>query len=237
MGELGSVRKHIRMLRRASFKGFVNNWCRSVKHMHRKNIIISFIAGFLIGVCSAVLTVNILNMHQQSLSGKLQNTLVPLKKTAQPSPESHQTISNVDNLTVPKVVATSEVVRTDEKALAAPQVKDATVPKSKDEIAFGGIKVYIHYAREKDKKIAEAFSADLRTKEYASVDVENIKHRHRDIRYFHSEDEKAAILLQKQFNNFMTSSTYAKKINLKIRYLGKVYPKAQKGSLEVWVFF
>ncbi len=205
--------------------------------MHRKNIIISFVAGFLIGICAAVLTVNILNMHQQSLSGRPPNTEVPLKKTDQPLPESQQTRSNVDNLTVPKVVATSEVTRTDDKALAASQGKDAAVPKSQDEIAFGGIKVYIHYARGKDKKMAEAFSAFLRTKGYAYVDAENIKHRRRDIRYFHIEDEKAALLLQKQFNDFIAGSAFAKKVNLNIRDLGKIYPGAQKGSLEVWVFF
>jgi hypothetical protein len=176
-------------------------------------------------------------MHKQSLSGRPPNTEVPLKKTDQPLPESQQTRSNVDNLTVPKVVATSEVARTDEKALAASQGKDVAVPKSQDEIALGDIKVYIHYARGKDKKMAEAFSAFLRTKGYAYVDAENIKHRHRDIRYFHREDEKAALLLQKQFNDFIAGSAYTKKVNLNIRDLGKIYPNAQKGSLEVWVFF
>lgn len=204
--------------------------------MHKKSIIISFIAGFLIGTCVAVLTINILNMHQRSLQGRLPDAGVSLKKTDQTLRELQQTRSNIDNLTTPKVAATAEVVRTDDKALAAPQGKDE-VTKSQDEIALGGIKVYIHYARGKDKKMAEALSAYLITKEYASVDIENIKHRHRDIRYFHSEDEKAALLLQKQFNNFIAGSTYAQKVKLKIRYLNKIYPKAQKGSLEVWVFF
>jgi hypothetical protein len=209
--------------------------------MHKKNIIISFIAGFVIGICAAVLTINIVNMHQRSIPGsipgKLPDTEASLKKTDETLPELQQARSTVNNLTAAKVAAPGEGVRTDVKASAVPQGKDEAVPKSQDEIALGGIKVYIHYARGKDKKIAEAFSADLRTKGYAYVDAENIKHRHRDIRYFHREDEKAAILLQKQFNNFIAGSTYAKKINLKMRYLGKVYPRAQKGSLEVWVFF
>ena len=224
--------------------------------MQRKNIIISFIAGFLIGVCAAVLTVNILNMHKQILSGgisgRLPETGISLKKTDQPPRELQQTRSDVDNVTLPKAAATGEEnhphpppagnsmlqtsVKTGDKASVTPQGKKA-VTKSQDEITPGGIKVYIHYAREKDKKIAEAFSADLITKGYAFVDAENIKHRHRDIRYFHSEDEKAALLLREQFNNFIAGSGYAGKINLKVRYLGKVYPKAQKGSLEVWVFF
>jgi hypothetical protein len=209
--------------------------------MHKKNIIISFIAGFLIGICAAVLTINIVNMHQRSIPGsipeKLPDTEASSKKPDETLPELQQARSTVNNLTAAKVAAPGEGVRTDVKASAVPQGKDEAVPKSQDEIALGGIKVYIHYARGKDKKIAEAFSADLRTKGYAYVDAENIKHRHRDIRYFHREDEKAAILLQKQFNNFIAGSTYAKKINLKMRYLGKVYPRAQKGSLEVWVFF
>ena len=232
--------------------------------MQKKNIIISFIAGFLIGICAAVLTVNILNIHQrsfpsslqgslpESLPGKVPDTGVSLKKTDEALRELQQARPAVNNLAAPKVAATNEEnhphpppagdsmlptsVKTDDKALAVPQGKDA-VTKSQDEIALGGIKVYIHYARGKDKKMAEAFSADLRTKGYASVDVENIKHRHRDIRYFHGEDEKAALLLQKQFNNFIAGSAYAKKVKLKIRYLGRIYPKAQKGSLEMWVFF
>jgi hypothetical protein len=36
---------------------------------------------------------------------------------------------------------------------------------------------------------------------------------------------------------FIAGSAYAKKVNLNIRNLGKIYPRAQKGSLEVWVFF
>ena len=220
--------------------------------MHKKNIIISFIAGFLIGICAAVLTVNILNMHQRSFPGNLQGSIsgslperppgklpdtgASLKKTDETLPELQQARPAVNNSAASKVAAASEGVRTDDKALAVPQSKD-TVTKSQDEIALGGIKVYIHYARGKDKKMAEAFSADLSTKGYALVDVENIKHRHRDIRYFHVEDKKAALLLKKQFNNFIAGSAYAKKVNLKIRYLGKIYPKAQKGSLEMWVFF
>ena len=36
---------------------------------------------------------------------------------------------------------------------------------------------------------------------------------------------------------FITSSAYAKKFNLNVRNLSKIYPGAKKGSLEVWVFF
>ena len=221
--------------------------------MHKKNILISFIAGFLIGICAAMLTINIVNMHQrsllgsplgspsaslsESLPGKLPDTEASLKKKDEPSQELQQTKSTANNLTAPKIAVPGEGIRNEDKALAAPERKDAAVPKSQDEIDLSGIKVYIHYARQKDKKMADAFSAFLKTKGYAFADAENIKHRHRDIRYFHSDDEKAALLLQKQFNNFIAGSAYAKKVNLNIRYLGKIYPRAQKGSLEVWVLF
>jgi hypothetical protein len=36
---------------------------------------------------------------------------------------------------------------------------------------------------------------------------------------------------------FIAGSAYAKKVNLNIRDLGQIYPGAQKGLLEVWVFF
>jgi len=214
-------------------KVLVSALAKSVKYMHKKNIIVSFIAGFLIGICATMLTINILNMNKRILP----DTEASLKKTDETLQESQQTRPTVNNLTAAKEGVPDEGVKAGDKALAAPQGKDAAVPKSQDEIAPGGIKVYVHYAGEKDKELAEAFSAFLRTKGYASVDAENIKHRHRDIRYFHGEDEKAALLLQKQFNDFIAGSTYVRKFNLNIRDLSKIYSGAKKGSLEVWVFF
>jgi tetratricopeptide (TPR) repeat protein len=103
--------------------------------------------------------------------------------------------------------------------------------------ALGGVKVYIHYARDKDKKKAEDFSVFLKSKGYASVEVEKIHHNTRDIRYFHDDDQDSALLLKKHLNTFLAGSTIARKINMHIKNLSTRYPRVKKGTLEMWVFF
>jgi hypothetical protein len=144
----------------------------------------------------------------------------------------------MNSLNAAKPGDTGEKTAVLEKESIAPQRKTAGVQGIRDVVAPAGVnKVHIHYARQEDKVMAEAFSDFLRKKGYASVDTERIQHKWRDIRYFHGEDRQAALLLQKQFNDFIAHSTSAKEIELKIKNLGKSYPRAHKGSLEVWVHF
>jgi hypothetical protein len=120
---------------------------------------------------------------------------------------------------------------------AAPQRKEAAEGSIKNGTALGGVKVYIHYARDKDKKKAEALAVFLRGKGYATVETEKIYHRKRDIRYFHDEDEDEALLLKKYLNDFIVGSAKTAKFNIHIENLSTRYPHAQEGSLEVWIFF
>jgi hypothetical protein len=71
---------------------------------------------------------------------------------------------------------------------------------------------------------------------YASFDTEEIRHRWRDIRYFHERDIEQALLLQKQFNEFVKDRA-PREINLKVKNLSRRYPRAKRGSIEVWVYF
>jgi DNA-directed RNA polymerase specialized sigma54-like protein len=161
-----------------------------------------------------------------------------LKRADEILQELQQLRSMVNSLNAAKTGNTDGKTAVIEKGSVAPQRKAETVQGIRDVVAPAGVnRVYIHYARQEDKEIAEAFSDFLRKKGYASVVTEKIQHKWRDIRYFHGEDRQAALLLQKQFNDFVAGSTAAKEINLKIKNLGKSYPRAQKGSLEVWVFF
>jgi hypothetical protein len=161
-----------------------------------------------------------------------------LKRADEILQELQQLRSMVNSLNAAKTGNTDGKTAVIEKGSVAPQRKAETVRGIKDVVAPAGInKIHIHYARQEDKEMAEAFSDFLRKKGYASVVTEKIQHKWRDIRYFHGEDRQAALLLQKQFNDFVAGSTAAKEINLKIKNLGKSYPRAQKGSLEVWVFF
>jgi len=207
---------------------------KSVEYIHKRYFILAFIAGLLIGFGAGVLIANIASVGQR----KLPETEILLKKSDDTLQELHQLRSMVNSLNAAKTGGTNGRTAVDEKGSAVPQRKAETVQGIKDVVAPAGInKIHIHYARQKDKEMAEAFSDFLRKKGYTSVDTERIQHKWRDIRYFHGEDRQAALLLQKQFNDFVADSTAAKGINLKIKNLGKSYPRAQKGSLEVWVFF
>ena len=207
---------------------------KSVEYIHRKYFILTFIAGLLIGFGAGVLFTNLTGVSQR----KLPDAEVLLKKSDETLQELQQLRSMMNSLNAAKTGNTDGKTAVDDKGSVASQRKAETVQGVKDVVAPAGInKIHIHYARQEDKEIAEAFSDFLRKKGYASVVTEKIQHKWRDIRYFHGEDKQAALLMQKQFNDFVADSTAAKGINLKIKNLGKSYPRAQKGSLEVWVFF
>jgi hypothetical protein len=207
---------------------------RSVEYIHKRYYILAFIAGLLIGFGAGVLITNFASMGQR----KFPEAEILLKKSDDTLQELQQLRSIVNSLNTAKQVNADGRAAIDEKGSTVPQIKVETVQGTKDVVAPAVInKIHIQYARKKDKKMAEEFSDFLRKKRYASVDIERIQHKCRDIRYFHDEDRQAALLLQKQFNDFVADSTAPKGINLKIKNLGKSYPRAQKGSLEVWVFF
>ncbi|MEN6320640.1 MAG: hypothetical protein ABFD82_18030 [Syntrophaceae bacterium] len=205
----------------------------SVEYIHKKNIIVAFITAFLIGFGIGAVITYVVSVHWI----KLSEEAVLLKKSDETVRELKQIRSMIHGLISGKTSNTSEKI-IDEKASitfsgkagAAQEIKNGTA-------SVGGNKVYIHYGRDEDKEMAEAFSHLLRNRGYASVETEKIQHTSRDIRYFHGEDKKAALLLQKQLKEFVASSRNAKKFTMKIKNLGSSYPRAQKGSLEVWVFF
>ena len=207
---------------------------KSVEHIHRRYFILTFIAGLLIGFGAGVLFTNLAGVSQR----KLPDAEVLLKKSDETLKELQQLRSMMNSLNAAKAGNTDEKTAVDDKGSVASQKKAETVQGIMAVVAPARVnKVHIHYARQKDKVMAEAFSDFLRKKGYASIDTEKIQHKWRDIRYFHGEDKQAALLLQKQFNDFVTVSTATKEINLKIKNLGKSYPRARKGSLEVWVYF
>jgi len=205
---------------------------KSVQYVHTKYIVMTFIAGLLIGFGAAVLIMNVMGMNQKILSG----ANVVLQKMDETRQEIQQVRPAVKSLTATKIGADDEKAA-ESNASAVSQRKETAVQNIKNEAALGGAKVYIHYAREKDKKTAEDFSAFLKSKGYAFVDTEKLRHWKRDIRYFHDEDEEAALLLKKHLNDFLASSANTSKFNIHIKNLSTRYPQAQKGALEMWVFF
>lgn len=213
-------------------KVLVKALAKSVRYIHTKYIVMTFIAGLLIGFGAAVLIMNVMGINQK----KLSDANIVLQKTDEAAHGTQQIGPALKSVTAAKT-GTEEEKAAESNTSAVPQRKETAVGNVRKEIELGGTKVYIHYAREKDKKMAENFSAFLKSKEYASVDTEKIRHWKRDIRYFHDEDEDSALLLKKHLNDFLAGSANTAKFNIHIKNLSTRYPHAQKGALEMWVFF
>lgn len=146
-------------------------------------------------------------------------------------------VISIANFTFAEIKTFGENASVDRAASAVSQRKDVAEEGVKNGNAFDRIKVYIHYARDKDKKEAEALAVFLKGKGYYDVETEKISHRERDIRYFHDEDEDSALLLKKHFNDFIIGSAKTDKFKIHLKNLSERFPHAQKGALEVWVFF
>ncbi|HUH66952.1 MAG TPA: hypothetical protein VLZ07_11005 [Syntrophales bacterium] len=204
---------------------------KSVEYIHKRYLILAVIAGLVIGIGIGVLVANIAGMGQ-----RLPDTAALLNRSDQALLELRQLRSDVNSLSAAKAgdgdaksaAAEKETPAQPEKTEAVQNVPAATKPSV--------VKVHIHFARPEDKKTAEALSDFLRKKGYTSIDTEEIRHGWRDIRYFHEGDREQALLLQKQFTEFVKDRA-AQEVNLKIKDLSKRYPRAKRGSIEVWVYF
>ena len=178
---------------------------KSVEYIHRRHLILTFIAGLLIGLGAGFLITNLANMNQK----KPPDAEILLKKADDTLQELQQLRSVMNSFNAAKPGDTGEKTAVLEKESIAPQRKAEGVEVIKDISASpAACKIHIHYARQEDKETAEAFSDFLRKQGYTSVDTERIQHKWRDIRYFHGEDRQAALLLQKQFNDFVAQFNF-----------------------------
>jgi hypothetical protein len=205
---------------------------KSVQYVQTKYIVMTFIAGFLIGFGVAVLIMNVMGVSQT----KLSDANIVLQKADEATHGTQQVGPAVKSV-IPVKTAPVDEKAAESSTSAMPQGKETAIGEVKNDTAVARSKVYIHYAREKDKKMAEDFSAFLKSHGYASVNTEKIQHWKRDIRYFHDEDEDSALLLKKHLNDFLAGTANAAKFNVHIKNLSMRYPHAQKDALEIWVFF
>ncbi len=206
---------------------------KSVEYIHKRHLVLTLIAGLLIGFGAGVIITNLSGIGER----RLPEGEILLKKSEESLKELQQLRTMVNNLSAVKAGSTDGISAADEKISAAPKIKEETVERTKDVAAPAKTnKIHIQYAGQKDRQMVEAFSNYLRKKGYTFVDTEMVQHKWRDIRYFHAEDRQAALLLPKEFNDFLATFIAAKGIHLKIKNLSKSYPRAQEGSLEVWIF-
>lgn len=213
-------------------KVLVKALAKSVQYPHTKYLVMTFIAGLLIGFGAAVLMMDMLGVSQK----KIFDVNTVLQKKDEAAQSTPHTAPAAKSGTAVKTAPADEKA-SESSTFAVPQSKAIETVSTKHDASLAGSKVYIHYARGKDKKTAEDFSAFLKSKGYTSVDIEHIRHWKRDIRYFHDEDEDSALLLKKHLNEFLAGTDRISKFNVHIKNLSTRYPRAQKGALEIWVFF
>jgi hypothetical protein len=204
----------------------------SAEYIHKKHIILTFIAAFLIGFGVAAVIINLVNMNEK----KYLSAEMFLKKTDETMQELQKIGTMLNTLTV-KTDPPVEKPLTDSKSSITPQSEKTAVQTMQSDMSLERIKVYIHYPREKDGKAAEGLSDFLKSKGYLFVNTEMVHHRSREIRYFHDEDKDVALLLQRHLSDFIAGSHGKRIFTLNIKNCGRYYPSASKGSLEVWVFF
>lgn len=206
---------------------------QAFKNSYKKNIIVAFITAFLIGLGVGVVITNLVSVYW----AKSSEESILLKKSDETIRELQQIKSMISGLSSVKVSGADGKIIDEKASIALPGKGRAAQEIRAGTLAVGGNKVYIHYGRDEDREMAEAFSHFLRDKGYASVETEKVRHTSRDIRYFHGGDKEAAVLLQKQMKDFLSGSHKTKKYAMKVKNLGAKYPRAQKGALEVWVVF
>jgi len=214
---------------------------KSVEYSRRSRYTwLTLLAGFLIGagVATAIIT---LTSHDK---GKTAGTEILLKRSHETLRAMKQIQSSIDRLTgiVGSITEknkinkplTSQEFKPEEKQEITPPVKKKESEETQC-IELSKYTVYIHYNKRKNKKIMEELSAFLQDKGYTVKDIEKVKDRKRDIRYFHDEDKEGALLLKRHICDFINHYTDIKDIALKARNLGKVYPHASRGLLELWI--
>ena len=97
--------------------------------------------------------------------------------------------------------------------------------------------IYLHYSSEDKKELMEALADSLKNSGFGVLGVEKVDYENSDVRYFHKEDKAGALLLKNHLTEFMAPLNKLKHTDIKIKNLGRQYPNARKGSIELWLNF
>ncbi len=201
---------------------------RSVDYSRRSRYTwLMLLAGFLLGSCVVTVIIS-LTSHNEKEDAV---TEILMKRSHETLTTLQQLRSSVDNLEG-NVNSVIEKIK----------IAEAPAPPSRNEKAnactsLGRYTVYLHFNKRKNKKIMVKLAAFLESQGYVVPDIERVKDKKSDIRYFHDEDKEGAFFLRKHINEFIACSADGKNIDFKVRNLGKVYPKTRKGLLELWINF
>jgi len=180
--------------------------------------------------------------HKETLSAPEQQEAV--------SPEDKQTLATqanedaaiklqqIDSNVTPLTYAVAESdgrKQIDYKLLTVSHGEKTKLKTVQDKTQRDDYAVSLYYTSEKNKELMEYLSILLQLEGFDVLRIAKADYQNNDIRYFHSEDEPGALLLQKCSTKFITPFMNLEDTNIKVKDLSQKYPNARKGALEVWL--
>jgi uncharacterized protein YoxC len=204
-------------------------------------------AGLLIGVIITLLIVTIAWKKTDNTSATSKSLLIRtedistaskslLKKTDAVMSDLQQIHSDIDKLAT-SVTTLNQKTQPGSSPQLSSDIKPIESKIPQDNGRYSKYRVYLHYSELKNKEIMKNFSVFLKEKGFEVLGIQRVRYQHQDIRFFHEQDEKGAQILRKYLTGFVASLKNVKKEPIRIIDLGRKYPKAPNGSLEVWVDF
>lgn len=215
-------------------KLLVNTLSKSVAMSLKKRFAwLWLLAGLLIGVSVTLLIISLTWKKTENISVTSETLL---KKTNVVMSDLQKINSDIVKLTE-TVSALNEKTKTGHTPSPSSEIKPTGLNEPQHSVQHKKYTVYLHYSDIKNKQLMENFSAFLGENGFEVLGIQKVNYKKQDIRFFHGQDRKGALLLKKYLTGYIQSVKRLNENSIKIINLSRKYPEAQKGLLEVWVDF
>jgi hypothetical protein len=215
-------------------KLLVNTLSKSVALSLKKRFAwLWLLAGLLIGVSVTLLIISLTWEKTDNISVTSETLL---KKTDVVMSYIQKINSDIVKLTK-TVSALNEKNKTGNTLPLSSKIKPTGLNEPQHSVQQKKYSVYLHYSDIKNIKLMENFSAFLGENGFEVLGIQKVNYKKQDIRFFHGQDKKGALLLKKYLTGFFQSVKDLNENRIKIINLSRKYPDAQKGLIEVWVNF
>jgi hypothetical protein len=215
-------------------KLLVNTLSKSVAMSLKKRFAwLWLLAGLLIGVGVTLLIISLAWKKTDNISVTSE---MLLKKTNVVMSNIQKINSDIVKLTE-TVSALNEKNKTGNTPPPPSEIKPTVLNEPQHNEQHKKYTVYLHYSDIKNKQLMENFSAFLGKNGFEVLGIQKVNYKKQDIRFFHGQDRKGALLLKKYLTGYIQSVNSLNENSIKIINLSHKYPEAQKGLLEVWVDF
>jgi hypothetical protein len=215
-------------------KLLVNTLSKSVALSLKKRFAwLWLIAGLLIGVSVTLLIISLTWKKAENVSVTSETLL---NRTNVVVSDLQKINSDIVKLTE-TVSALNEKTKADHTPPPPSEIKPTGLNDSQHGEKHKKYTVYLHYSDIKNKQLMENFSAFLRKNGFEVLGIQKVNYKKQDIRFFHGQDRKGALLLKKYLTEYIHSVKSLNENRIKIINLSRKYPEARKGLLEVWLDF